>query len=102
MRPSRSAQALRAIVRDLIATPDGATYFAERFWGMSLRYDLVGDHPLVGRSAPDFELAETKTPHEWIAPRMASVLFSRHRSEIPPFGKGTRKLSARFRVGRAP
>jgi hypothetical protein len=58
MRPSRSAQALRAIVRDLIATRDGATYFAERVWGVSLRYDLGGDHPLVGRSAPDFQLAD--------------------------------------------
>lgn len=58
MRPSRSAQALRAIVRDLIATPDGATYFANRVWGVSLRYDLGGDHPLVGRSAPDFALAD--------------------------------------------
>ena len=56
MRPSRSAQALRAIVRDLIATPDGATYFAERVWGVSVRYDLGGNHPLVGRSVPDLEL----------------------------------------------
>jgi len=58
MRPSRSAQALRAIVRDLIATPDGATYFAERVWGLSVRYDLANNHPLVGRSAPDFELTD--------------------------------------------
>ncbi|WP_342711906.1 FAD-dependent monooxygenase [Bradyrhizobium sp. B124] len=57
MRPSRSSRALEPIIRDLIATPDGATYFAERAWGVSLRYDLGGDHPLVGRSAPDFELA---------------------------------------------
>lgn len=56
MRPTRSAQALRAIVRDLIATPDGATYFAERVWGVSVHYDLGGNHPLVGRSVPDFEL----------------------------------------------
>lgn len=57
MRPSRSSRALEAIIRDLIATPDGATYFAERVWGVSLRYDLGGGHPLVGHSAPDFELA---------------------------------------------
>jgi 2-polyprenyl-6-methoxyphenol hydroxylase-like FAD-dependent oxidoreductase len=57
MRPSRSSRALEAIIRDLIDTPDGATYFAERVWGVSLRYDLGGIHPLVGRSAPDFELA---------------------------------------------
>ena len=56
MRPSRSSRALEAIMRDLVDTRDGATYFAERVWGVSLRYDLGGSHPLVGRSAPDFEL----------------------------------------------
>ncbi len=58
MRPSRSSRALEAIIRDLIDTRDGATYFAERIWGVSLRYDLGGGHSLVGRSAPDFELAD--------------------------------------------
>jgi len=58
MRPSRSSRALEAIIRDLIDTRDGATYFAQRVWGVSLRYDLRGSHPLVGRSAPDFELAD--------------------------------------------
>jgi 2-polyprenyl-6-methoxyphenol hydroxylase-like FAD-dependent oxidoreductase len=58
MRPSRSSRALEAILRDLIDTRDGATYFAERVWGVSLRYDLGNKHPLVGRSAPDFELAD--------------------------------------------
>ncbi|MBB3426148.1 2-polyprenyl-6-methoxyphenol hydroxylase-like FAD-dependent oxidoreductase [Rhizobium sp. BK312] len=60
IRPSRSSRALEAIIRDLIDTRDGATYFAERVWGVSLRYDLGGSHPLVGRSAPDFELADGK------------------------------------------
>jgi Aromatic-ring hydroxylase, C-terminal len=27
-------------------------------WGVSFRYDLGGHRPLVGRSAPDFELAD--------------------------------------------
>jgi 2-polyprenyl-6-methoxyphenol hydroxylase-like FAD-dependent oxidoreductase len=56
MRPS--SRALQAIVRDLIATRDGATYFAKRVWGVSLRYDLGDEHPLVGCSCPDFELEE--------------------------------------------
>ena len=56
MRPS--SRALGAIVRDLIDTRDGATYFAERVWGVSLRYDLGDEHPLVGRSCPDFELED--------------------------------------------
>jgi hypothetical protein len=58
MRPSRSSRALEAILRDLIDTRDGATYFAERVWGVSLQYDPGGGHPLVGRSAPDFELVD--------------------------------------------
>jgi hypothetical protein len=58
VRPSQDSRALEAIIRDLIDTRDGATYFAERVWGVSLRYDLGDSHPLVGRSAPDFELAD--------------------------------------------
>lgn len=57
MRPSASSRALEAIIRDLIDTRDGATYFAERVWGVSLRYDLDDSRPLVGRSVPDFALA---------------------------------------------
>jgi len=58
MRPSRSSRALEAIIRDLIATGDGATYFAERVWGVCLRYDLGEGHALAGRSVPDFELGD--------------------------------------------
>jgi 2-polyprenyl-6-methoxyphenol hydroxylase-like FAD-dependent oxidoreductase len=56
MRPD--SRALGAIVRDLVGTRDGATYFAERLWGVSLRYDLGDEHPLLGRSCPDFELED--------------------------------------------
>lgn len=42
----------------VVETKDGATYFAERVWGISLCYDLGSDHLLVGRSAPDFELID--------------------------------------------
>jgi hypothetical protein len=58
MRPTQSTRALSAVIRDLIETRDGATYFAERVWGVSLRYDLGDGHPLLGRSAPDFELVD--------------------------------------------
>ncbi|HEX3849397.1 MAG TPA: FAD-dependent monooxygenase [Polyangiaceae bacterium] len=58
MRPDPHARALAAIVRDLLDTRDGATYFAERLWGVSLRYDLGDEHPLLGRSCPDFELSD--------------------------------------------
>ena len=58
LRPSPHARALAAILRDLIGTRDGATYFAERVWNISMRYDLGDGHPLVGRSIPDFELRD--------------------------------------------
>ena len=58
MRPTASTRALEAIIRDLIGTRDGATYFAERVWGVSLRYALGEGHPLTGRSVPDFEFLD--------------------------------------------
>ena len=58
MRPDRRSRALHAVFRELLDTRDGATYVAERVWGVSLRYDLGEGHPLVGRSCPDFELED--------------------------------------------
>jgi len=58
MRPTPSSRALETIFRDIIETIDGATYFAERVWATRLRYDLGSSHPLVGASAPDFELVD--------------------------------------------
>ena len=48
----------KAVVRDLIGTRDGTTYMFERVSGASIRYDLGSEHPLVGRSAPDFRLED--------------------------------------------
>jgi len=58
MGPEPAARALNAIVRDLMNTRDGATYFAGRVWGIFTHYDLGGDHPLTGHSVPDFELED--------------------------------------------
>lgn len=57
MQPNPASRALEAIVRDLIHTRDGATYFAGRGWGLDIRYDLGNGHWLLGRSTPDFALA---------------------------------------------
>ena len=56
MRPTPGTRALAAIVGDLIATTAGASYFAQRMWGIALRYDVGQAHALAGRSAPDFVL----------------------------------------------
>ncbi|SFP71395.1 FAD-dependent monooxygenase [Amycolatopsis rubida] len=58
MRPEPHARALREVVADLARTVDGATYLAKKISGVWQRYDLSGDHPLVGASAPDYALAD--------------------------------------------
>ncbi|MFE3882922.1 FAD-dependent monooxygenase [Streptomyces lydicus] len=58
MRPDPHCQAIQGVIRDLIGTRDGATYVAGRLSGASIRYDLGSEHPLVGRSAPDFCLED--------------------------------------------
>jgi 2-polyprenyl-6-methoxyphenol hydroxylase-like FAD-dependent oxidoreductase len=58
MQPNPHVRALNAIIRDLINTRDGATYIAGRVWGIHTHYDLGDDHPLLGHSVPNFELAD--------------------------------------------
>ena len=58
MRPDADARALHTIVRELMNTRDGATYFAGRVWGVFTHYDLGGGHPLVGHSVPNFEFLD--------------------------------------------
>lgn len=58
MRPDPDARALNAIVRDLMNTRDGATYFAGRVWGIFTHYDLGDGHPLLGHSVPNFEFED--------------------------------------------
>jgi hypothetical protein len=58
MKPDPNARALNAIIRDLINTRDGATYFAGRVWGVSTHYNLGGRHLLAGHSVPNFELED--------------------------------------------
>ncbi|MEW9531663.1 FAD-dependent monooxygenase [Microbispora sp. NPDC049125] len=58
MRPDPRARALRQVVNDLIETVAGTTYFVKRISGVWQRYELPGDHPLTGHSAPDYEFAD--------------------------------------------
>lgn len=58
MKPDPHARALHAIVRDLMHTRDGATYFAGRVWGLFTHYNLGGIHPLAGHSVPNFEFED--------------------------------------------
>lgn len=64
MKPNPDARALYAIMRDVLNTRDGATYFASRVWGINTQYSLGGDHPLSGRSVPNFEFNDGTTVGE--------------------------------------
>jgi flavin-dependent dehydrogenase len=58
MKPDPHAQAIQGVIRDLIGTRDGTTYVFDKMSGSSIRYDLGGEQPLVGRNAPDLRLED--------------------------------------------
>jgi 2-polyprenyl-6-methoxyphenol hydroxylase-like FAD-dependent oxidoreductase len=64
MRPEPHARALNAIVRDLMDTRDGATYFAGKVWGLSTRCPFGDGHPLLGLGVPEFEFEDGRTMGE--------------------------------------
>jgi len=53
VRPDPLTSALRTIVSDLIKLPEGNRYISEMLTGVSIRYDLGDDDPLVGTLAKD-------------------------------------------------
>jgi 2-polyprenyl-6-methoxyphenol hydroxylase-like FAD-dependent oxidoreductase len=62
LMPDLFGAAVQQLLRDLIDTTDGTNLFIDRVWGLSQRY-VLGDgaahaHPLVGCSAPDFEMSD--------------------------------------------
>ncbi|MFF0544105.1 FAD-dependent monooxygenase [Nocardia thailandica] len=52
MRLDPRSRALRAVVAELVATPDGSAAIFKHIAGIRHRYDLGGAHPLVGAAAP--------------------------------------------------
>lgn len=65
MGPKRRGIALTPLVADLIGAGDGATNLAKKISGVWQRYDLPGDHPLIGRSAPDLEFEDGRRLGEY-------------------------------------
>ncbi|MFO7250312.1 MAG: FAD-dependent monooxygenase [Actinomycetes bacterium] len=58
MRLDPLTESLRRIVSDLLCTADGATYAAKKLSGVVQKYDMPGEHRLVGRSAPDVRVGD--------------------------------------------
>ncbi|HEL4110443.1 TPA: FAD-dependent monooxygenase [Stenotrophomonas maltophilia] len=74
MRPGPGARALATVMADLADTRDGATYLAERVWGVAQQLDLDDGHPLVGRSVPDVLLADGRRPGEVLRAGQGALL----------------------------
>ncbi|SDG44312.1 FAD-dependent monooxygenase [Chitinophaga filiformis] len=74
MKPDPHARALHAIIRDLMNTRDGVTYFAGRVWGIHTHYNLGGTHPLTGHSVPNFEFEDGTTIGELMHDGQAILL----------------------------
>lgn len=60
MQPGPNAPALQRLVHDLMRTPAATTHVYRTTSGLFTRYDLGDEHPLVGRTAPDFRFADGK------------------------------------------
>jgi len=58
MGPKRYRRTHIPSMADLIGGGRGATSLAKRISGVWQRYELPGDHPLTGRSAPDLEFED--------------------------------------------
>ncbi len=58
MGPKHRRRARSSVMADLIGGGDRATSLAKKISGVWQRYDLPGDHPLAGRSAPDLEFED--------------------------------------------
>jgi 2-polyprenyl-6-methoxyphenol hydroxylase-like FAD-dependent oxidoreductase len=58
MRPGPNTPALRRLVHNLMSTPSGTTHVYRKTSGLFDRYDLGDEHPLVGRTAPDFRFED--------------------------------------------
>jgi hypothetical protein len=61
LKPGPNAAALQNVMRDLLDTRDGTSYVAHKLSGTTFRYDLGSEHPLVGRTAPNFTFHDGST-----------------------------------------
>lgn len=58
LRSNPYSLATARLMKDLIATKDGNTFFIEHIVGLTKLYSLGDAHPAIGYSAPDFEFAD--------------------------------------------
>lgn len=61
-RPDERSKAAKAAMAETLALPGPRRMWAARMSGLDVRYDLGGDHPLVGRRMPDLKVETADGP----------------------------------------
>lgn len=101
MRPDPQSSALRQIVAELMTiNPDVNRYFGEMISGVTTRYDLGDDDPLVGRLVTDTELTL-----DGVATRLYALMHDGRGLLVDGDGEASEQGAAwasRVRVVRAP
>jgi 2-polyprenyl-6-methoxyphenol hydroxylase-like FAD-dependent oxidoreductase len=86
MRPEPHARAMASVMREMLQTRDATTYMVSRMSGVELRYDLGSDHPLIGRSAPDFAFDDGTRLGDHLRTRKAVLLDFTHNDNLQRLG----------------
>jgi hypothetical protein len=61
-RPDERSQAARDTVHDLLSADEPRRRIVGMLSGLDIRYELEGDHPLVGRRVPDLDIETSDGP----------------------------------------
>ncbi len=85
--PKHRRRARVAIMADLTGGGGTAISLAKKVSGVWQRYDLHGDHPLVGRSAPDLEFEDGKRLGEYCHDGRALLFDFADDARIATFGE---------------
>ncbi|WP_229924770.1 FAD-dependent oxidoreductase [Streptomyces sulfonofaciens] len=87
--PTEDVAALRDIVTDLLRLPDANRHLAGLMSGLSLRYELSGEHPLTGHRVPDLDLVTRSGPTRLSALSTAGRAVLLDLAGVVPAGFGT-------------
>jgi 2-polyprenyl-6-methoxyphenol hydroxylase-like FAD-dependent oxidoreductase len=90
MNPKRRARALTPAITGVVGARHGATYLAKKISGVWQSYDLPGDHPLIGKSAPDLEFEDGRRLGEYCHEGRALLFNLGADARISTLGAGWR------------
>ncbi|GAA2808794.1 FAD-dependent monooxygenase [Kribbella solani] len=85
-RPGAHSDALRETFTGLVEIDEVRQRLGLMITGLDIRYELAGDHPLIGRRVPDAELSTTRVHQLLVSGK--PILLSLNGSEPPAIATG--------------